>query len=70
MMPSLSTLGTKTVLAYATTLPTWSSGTEGIAWLAVAPKAELQPGAFYLDRSVVTQHVRRWKARQTYCTSA
>ena len=38
--------------------PAWFAGTEGIAWLAAAPITELEAGAFYLDRSVVTQHVR------------
>ena len=32
-------------------------GSEGIAWLAVAPTAEIEGGAFYLDRKPQTKHL-------------
>jgi len=35
---------------------TWQ-GAEGICWLCAAPAAELQPGAFYLDREPQVKHL-------------
>merc|ERR1719446_143798 len=32
-------------------------GVEGIAWLCACPRAELEPGALYLDRSPRTKHL-------------
>ena len=32
-------------------------GAEGIAWLAVCPRDELEPGGFYLDRRPQAKHM-------------
>mmetsp|Transcript_22336 Transcript_22336/g.50503 ORF Transcript_22336/g.50503 Transcript_22336/m.50503 type:complete len:394 (+) Transcript_22336:74-1255(+) len=36
------------------------TGAEGIVWLAAAPAAQLEPGAFYLDRSPRPKHLPCW----------
>ncbi len=37
--------------------PPPSQGTEGIAWLCVAPRDEIKGGSFYLDRKPQTKHI-------------
>ena len=41
---------------------TWE-GAEGIAWLCVAPKAQLSSGEFYLDRLVAPKHLPKVRTR-------
>eukprot|EP00933_Yihiella_yeosuensis_P044245 TRINITY_DN39356_c0_g1_i1.p1 TRINITY_DN39356_c0_g1~~TRINITY_DN39356_c0_g1_i1.p1 ORF type:complete len:325 (-),score=48.73 TRINITY_DN39356_c0_g1_i1:52-1026(-) len=42
---------------------TWE-GAEGICWLCVAPREELESGAFYLDRKPQDKHVVSWTANK------
>lgn len=46
-------------------LRTLWQGTEGICWLCIAPKAELQNGAFYLDRSPQELHIGGSRTKNT-----
>jgi len=42
---------------YLEPLRTTEEGADGACWLAVAPRADLEPGAFYLDRRPQKKHI-------------